>query len=257
VSDAVFTRDGDAFRPQPVSRARWYDEVLHGGPVAALFARQFEQMSAGTDMRVARLTVDLVRPVPTKPLVVTTRVTREGRLIQTADGSMTVDGVEVARATVLRIRATELDVPDHPRRPVLPGPDDVPVYEMPDHHDGIWFHTRGVEMRFDEGAFLEPGPATVWMRLAVPIVEGEEVTPLQRVAAVADFPNGISSVLPSGWLFINPDLTVHLERYPDGNWVALRARTDITGGIGLAQAEMFDRTGSVGHALQSLIVDRQ
>lgn len=257
MSGAVFTADGDAFHPQPVSRARWYDEVLHGGPVAALFARQFERLPAGIDMQVARLTVDLMRPVPTKPLTVAVRVTREGRRIQTAEATMTAEGVEVARATVLRIRAADVDVPEHPRRAPLAEPEDVPAYTMPDHHEGDWFHTAGVEMRFSDGGFLEPGPVTVWMRLAVPLVEGEEPTPLQRVAAVADFPNGVSRVLPSGWLFINPDLTVHLERYPEGEWVALRARTDIDGGVGLAQAELFDRGGTIGHALQSLFVDRE
>lgn len=256
MSDAVFVAEGDAFVPQPVSRARWYDEVLHGGPVAALFARHFEMMPAPSPMQVARLTVDLVRPVPTSPLTVAVRVVREGRRIQVAEGSMEAAGVEVARASVLRIRSADIEVPDHSVRSRLDDPEGVSRYAMPDAEEGVWFHTHGVEMRFAEGAFLEPGPATVWMRLAVPLVAGEEATPLQQVAAVSDFPNGISRVLPSGWLFINADLTVHLHRYPVDDWLALQARTDIEGGVGLAQAELFDREGAIGHALQSLFVAR-
>jgi hypothetical protein len=184
------------------------------------------------------------------------RVVREGRRIQVAEGSMEAAGIEVARASVLRIRSADLEVPDHPVRSRPGDPEGVSRYDMPDAADGVWFHTHGVEMRFAEGGFLEPGPATVWMRLAVPLVAGEEATPIQQVAAVSDFPNGISRVLPSGWLFINADLTVHLHRYPVDDWVALRARTDIEGGVGLAQAELFDREGAIGHALQSLFVAR-
>jgi acyl-CoA thioesterase len=255
VSGPVFVAEGDVLLPQPVSRARWYDGVLHGGPVAALFARRFERMAAGSDMQVARLTVDLMRPVPTRPLTVTARVVREGRRIQVVEGSMESEGTEVARSSALRIRSAALEVPDHPSRPPPGHPEDAPVYTMPDSEEGVWFHTHGVEMRFVEGAFGEAGPATVWMRLAGPLVEGEEATPLQRVAAMSDFPNGISRVLPPGWLYINADLTVHLHRYPGDEWVALRARTDIEGGVGLAQAELFDRRGAIGHALQSLFVD--
>jgi acyl-CoA thioesterase len=257
VSGAAFVPDGDAFVPQPVTRARWYDEVLHGGPVAALFAREFERLPSSDDMQVARLTVDLLRPVPTRPLAIAVEVLREGRRIQVAEASMTVSGVEVARATVLRIRSASLDVPDHPTREPLPGPDGLADYTMPDADDGVWFHSHGVQTRWVEGSFAEPGPATVWMRLAVPLVEGEEATPVQRVAAVSDFPNGVSAVLPVGWWYINADLTVHLGRLPRGEWVALRARTDVDGGVGLAQAELFDRHGALGHSLQSLYVSME
>jgi hypothetical protein len=112
-------------------------------------------------------------------------------------------------------------------------------------------------MRFVEGDFYEAGPATAWMKLVLPLVAGEQATPLQQVAALADFGNGLSRVLAGGWWFINADLTVYLERYPEGEWLALRSRTDIDpNGVGLAQSEVFDADGSIGHALQSLFVDR-
>ncbi|MEX2322616.1 MAG: thioesterase family protein [Acidimicrobiia bacterium] len=258
MTGAVFEPVGDAFQPQPVSRSGWGEEVLHGGPVAALFVHQMERVPAPVPMQVARLTVDMFRPVPTSPLTVTTQVSREGRRIQTLEASMTSDGVEVARATMLRIRSDDLAVPDHPTREPLPDPDGLPVHRMvhpmPEHDEDDWFHTRGVEMRLVSGDIVEPGPATVWMRLTVPIVSGEEPSPTQRAVAVADFPNGISRVLPPGWLYINPDLTVHFARPPDGEWIALGARTDITGGVGLAQADLFDTAGAFGHCLQSLLV---
>lgn len=255
MTEAVFTRDGDRFVPSPLARAGWYDDALHGGPVAALFARQFEAVAASAPMTTVRLTVDLMRPVPTRPLSITTAIVRSGRRIQVIDAAMEADGVTVARASALQIRLTDLEVPEHPRRPSLPGPEGLPEYAMREAA-GEWFHTRAVTARFVDGDFYEPGPATVWMRLVVPLVAGEATTPLQSVAALSDFGNGLSRVLPHGWLFINADLTVYLQRPPKDDWVCLRSRTDVEcEGIGLAQSELFDRAGAIGHAVQGLVVE--
>jgi hypothetical protein len=107
------------------------------------------------------------------------------------------------------------------------------------------------------GAISRPGPATVWFRLRVPLIDGEEPSPLQRVAAAADFGNGVSSVVDweAGWLFINPDLTVYLHRPPAGEWVCLQARTTVeAAGLGLAESTVFDRAGPVARGLQSLFI---
>lgn len=255
MSTSVFEVDGDRFLPQPSARAGWYADALHGGPVAALFARQIERVESPVPMVVTRITLDLMRPVPTRPLTVRTEVARTGKRIQLIDAVMEAHDTVVARASALRIRAQQVPVPEHPRREAIPPPESFPVYEMREA-GGDWYHTRAAEARFVSGDFYAPGPATVWMRLTMPLVAGEEPTPLQRVAAVADFGNGLSRVLPWGWLFINADLTVHLGRYPMDEWVCLRSRTDIDGhGIGLAQSEIFDRHGAIGHAMQGLVVE--
>jgi hypothetical protein len=104
--------------------------------------------------------------------------------------------------------------------------------------------------------FLTSGPATCWMRMRVPLVEGEEPSPLARVLVAADSGNGVSSVLDwRRYLFINPDRTVHLHRYPTGEWVCLDARTWVDpDGVGLAEAALYDRTGGLGRTAQSLFV---
>ena len=101
------------------------------------------------------------------------------------------------------------------------------------------------------------GPATVWTRLKVPIVEGEAPTPRQRVMAVADSGNGASSVLDwSRHLFINTELTVHFMRAPRGEWVCLDAETRIAvGGAGLATLRA-QRRGGTGGARGAGAVDR-
>ena len=113
--------------------------------------------------------------------------------------------------------------------------------------------------RFAEGGWDVPGPVGVWIRLAVPVVAGEEPSGVQRVAAAADFSNGVSASLDHDqFLFINPDLTIHLLRPPVGEWVGMRtASRYATSGAGLAESELFDAAGRIGRSCQSLFVDHR
>ncbi len=56
-------------------------------------------------------------------------------------------------------------------------------------------------------------------------------------------------------MFINPDLTIHIEREPVGEWVCLDASMRVaSGGCGQAEAVLYDAEGRVGRSLQSLYV---
>lgn len=262
MSDALFEPDGPRFVPTALARGPWTPEALHGGPPAALLARCAERVAGGEGMLVTRLTVELLRPVPVTPLAVETRLMRPGRKVQLVGASLRAGDVEVARATVLRIRTVDLPLPEGGWLPAPPpGPDSVPPSVSPGIalRDYPAFHNQGVEHRFVAGSFDRAGPATDWIRLRVALVAGEETSPLARVAAVADFGNGVSWVLPrtDGWQFINPDLTVALHRLPAGEWVCLEAATFIEStGVGQAESVLWDERGRLGRAVQSLLVDR-
>ncbi len=119
----------------------------------------------------------------------------------------------------------------------------------------VGYHTA-MEYRFAAGGFLEKGPATVWMRMRHPLVEGEQPSPLQRVLAAADSGNGVSATLDWGrYLFINVDLTVELHRLPEGEWVCLDAITiPEPTGLGLSDTALFDERGPIGRATQTLLI---
>ena len=89
-----------------------------------------------------------------------------------------------------------------------------------------------------------------------PLLPGEEPSPLTRVLIAADSGNGVSAVLDwRRFVFVNPDLTVHLHREPVGEWVCLVARTTVEGvGGGLAESTIHDREGPVARGLQTLFV---
>jgi len=125
-----------------------------------------------------------------------------------------------------------------------------------DDADGDSFAASAMEMRWltDPRAL---GRGRVWMRLRHPLLAGQELTPLARLAATADFGNGVSATLPfQRFLFINADLTIHLQRPPRGEWIGLDARTLLHGGgTGLAESVLHDVHGPVGRAFQTLVVE--
>jgi hypothetical protein len=211
-------------------------------------------------VHVTRLTYDLLRPVPMTPLEIRTEVVRQSRRISVVEAGLFADDVLVMRAAALRIRAGDLDLP-----PEAAPEDDVMGSEPGVGEEAILlnggnaYNDIGVEIRFVEGGFQHQGPGVAWVRLRVPVVAGEEPTPLQRAAAAADLGNGLSSVLKMrDWIYINPDLSVHVARPPVGEWIGLRSVTYAFGsGTGMAESAMYDATGRFGRAAQSLLIDAQ
>ncbi|MHB8681063.1 MAG: thioesterase family protein [Acidimicrobiales bacterium] len=268
--DALFHRHGDDLVPTDFARGPWSPDALHGGPVAAALARAAEGCEADPVMHVARLTVEILRPVPVAPLHVSARLSRPGHKVQVVEVVLSHGDTELAWGRAVRIRRHGADDPKAEgllSPPAGPAPGEPGAPPGPEEGKGSpplvegyrAFHNAGAELRFVAGEFNRQGPATVWVRLQVPVVDDEEPTPLQRAAAAADFGNGISSVLDyERYVFINPDLTVSLARAPRGEWVCLEAATQLGEyGVGTAESRLWDEHGPVGRAVQSLVVERR
>ena len=262
MSEAVYTPLGDGrFESGELSRGPWSPDHQHGGAPAALVAGVIEEVEAPAAMRIARLTLDLVRPVPIAPLEVVTEVTRPGRRVQLVGASVLCEGEEVVRAQALRSRREEGESERQGFAPAPEPPPDRapdPVAFDSEMLGGRMFGGDAMEIRLAGGKerWEVPGPAMAWMRLKVPVVAGEETRPVQRAMATADFGNGISSVLDWGrHAFINPDLSVTLGREPQGEWVALDAVTSISDdGTGMSTGELYDTGGRFGASAQALFV---
>jgi hypothetical protein len=167
------------------------------------------------------------------------------------------DGVELVKARAWRIRQGEVEIPaDVVTTPAAPpGPEEGDEPGFFETGQSVGYHTA-MEWRSVGGGFLEPGPATVWMRMGCQLVAGEEPTPLQRTLVAADVGNGISAVLDwRRYLFINVDLSVHLERMLEGEWVCVDAVTlPQRNGIGSAESVLSDQRGRIGRAVQALMI---
>lgn len=255
----MFHADGARFAPTGLARGPWDPGAQHGGAPSALLARAIERHEPGSATHVARLTIELLRPVPLEPLSVRARTVRPGRNVQIIEASLFAGDTEVARASGLRLREKQLRVPESggagEPRPSAPEAEAVEQFES----IGDVSFANTMDIVTSAGRIEAPGPAMVWFRLRVPVVADEATTPLMRVAAAADFGNGISAVVDwnDGWLFINPDLTVYLHRYPVGEWVGLDAVTfPGPNGVGLAEAGLYDERGRIGRSAQALLLDR-
>jgi Acyl-CoA thioesterase C-terminal domain/Acyl-CoA thioesterase N-terminal domain len=259
VSEAIYVPERpDRFAPTELARGPWDADAQHGGAPAALIARAVERIESVVAMNVVRLTYEFLRPVPLAPLELRTRVLRDGKRVQLVEAALLADEQEVARASALRIRSDAVPTPDVVvEPPALAGPADSAPIAMPAFDAGPTMFARdGMEVRFARGAFADVGPAFAWFRLRVPLVAGEEPSPLQRLAAAGDFGNGIATAV--SWathVFINPDLTLYVERLPESEWVGLDAITRVgEAGIGVSDSTLYDERGRVGRAQQGLYV---
>jgi hypothetical protein len=234
----------------------WDERAQHGGPPGALLARAMQHCEPRDDMVVARVTTEILSSIPVGEVEVRARVARPGRSVQLLEAVLTAAGREVAWARAWRVLRTEC--PD--AGPGLAAPPPLPDAVSP-LTPGGWVdgYLSAIEWRAVHGVIGEPGPATVWARMRYPLVPGEQPSGLERVVAVADSGNGISGELDlRHWLFINPELTVHLFREPAGEWVCLDARSNVAaGGTGLATSVLSDLGGPVGVGAQALLVARR
>jgi hypothetical protein len=250
---AFYEPSGDGrFRATPATAGPWDSASQHAGPPAALLGRALERCAARPEMLLARLTFDILGPVPVAEVEVEARVVRAGRSVELLQAELRSDGRPAMRATAWRtLAAGAPSVAADGTPPPRPATGLPPPPEW--NADG---YLTAMEWRFAAGAWAEPGPAAAWGRMRVALVAGEEPTGLQRMLTVADSGNGISWLLPiEEWLFINPELSVHVLREPCGEWICLDAQTRIAhGGAALARSVLFDDDGPVAYGAQSLLV---
>jgi hypothetical protein len=232
----------------------WDRRSQHGGPPSALLGRAIQRCAARTDMIVARFTCEILRPIPVGEIAVRARLARPGRNVELLEAVATADGRDVASAAAWRVLRSGAPAV----APRLPPPPPLPAESQRMPPDGNWVdgYLSAIEWRAARGSLRAPGPATVWSRMRYPLVPDEEPSPLERVLATADSGNGVSWELDLGrWLFINPELTVHLHREAAGEWICLDAQTTVSaGGAGLATSVLSDLDGPVGVGAQSLLV---
>jgi Thioesterase-like superfamily len=236
------------FRATEHTSGPWDPQHQHAGPPAALLGGELERCDARPGAVLARVTLEILGPIPIAEVEAEVGVERPGRSVELLAGELRAGGRAVVRARAWRVR--EADAPPTDGA----APPELPEVETPRPPGFAFGYGDAIEWRWARGGWLAPGPADVWTRLRLPVVAGREPTPLQRVLSVADSGNGVSAVLD--WerhMFINPELTVHLLRPPVGEWVCLQARTEI-GTVGLAHSVLSDRDGPVARAAQALLV---
>jgi hypothetical protein len=255
VISAFYEPDGEAFRATLLTRGPWDARFQHGGPPAALLAGAMGRWGADADdFFLARVSIELLRPVPITTLTLSVKPERLGRSVQRLSAVLLADGVAVLSATGTRIRCTPIHTSPPPPPEPWPDPSHLPRFVFPFFVDDIGYH-RAVELSVAHGAWGKT-PVGFWARPRVPLVAGQETSPIERLMIIADAQSGMGVPLdPDDFTFVNPDLTVYLEREPEGDWLGFDIRSTANAhGSGLAQSAIRDGLGLMGRSAQSLLV---
>lgn len=257
--EAFFHESNGLWVPTELCRGPWSPDHQHGGPPAALLTRALERVGLNREeAQIARMSVEFLRPVPLSPLRVTAELLRPGKKVELAGAALYAGDQAVARATSLKVRRKALDLPQiDVSSDDYTAPSGLEDFVFPFFTGDVGYHTA-MELRIARGIFGS-GSVAAWFRMRYPLLAGEAPSPAQRVMIAADSGNGISIVLEfPRWLFINPDLTVHLFREPAGEWVLLDSRTlPAKTGVGLSDTRLHDEQGLIGRSCQSLLIDDQ
>jgi Thioesterase-like superfamily len=260
MAESIFTQADGLFEPTEHARGPWDPRALHGGAPAALLARAFERTGPGEELPVAQMRVEYLKPLPFAAYSLHTEIVRRGRRVQELTGELRVGEELVCRAQALRIQPVPANLPSAGPEPApaLPGPEQGESVAYALNREMIEmdsFAVTGMEMRWLNTPWAL-GPGRVWMRMRRPLLPDEEPSPLVRLLATADFPNGVGAELPfDRFLFINADLSIHLWRQPRGEWIGLDARTYLPdGGMGTSESVIYDVDGPVGRGFQALVV---
>lgn len=269
-STSVFRREGDDWVPNGLAAGPWYPGTQHGSAMLGILAHALDSHESASPMQVARMTVDMMRAAPMQPVQTRVRTTRAGRSVEFLEVTLESEGEIYARANAMRFVVNPVPVPEEYRGEArdlrLPEPSGFGPPGMDEEEDYEAFH-QALEIRPVPGFELP----VLWLRLRVPLVEGETPSPFVRTAVAADFTYSLpnmrratmdpDSIGNQPFASINPDTALNLHRPMTGEWVALYCHVHYAEhGAGSALAQLYDEQGVIGHASQSLLVrpiDRQ
>ena len=259
MAEALFAPAGAGFVAAPSTAGPWDETMMHGGAPSALLAHAIEHTEPGAALVVTRLTIEFLGAVPIGPVSVATSIVKPGRQFQVVEGTLSAGGRAACLARAVRLRRADLPgaaaAPPGFGEPALPPPDAGEGIEPLMRPANAAFYPDATEIR---GVAGEPGSGHVaaWIRLRGELLPGVAPSPLARAVAAADFTNGLSRILPfDEWTFVNTELTVHLHREPEGEWIGLDAATvSDRSGIALARGTLHDLHGPFGICAEALFV---
>ncbi|MHA3702138.1 thioesterase family protein [Jatrophihabitans sp. YIM 134969] len=251
-------RGSGRYEPTRATESPWDHAAQHGGPPSALLAEAIDASVPGAadgTLRLARISLDFLGPIPRREAEVEVSPVKPGRRVHLTDARMLVDGRPVVLARAWHIATgPQPPVPGAtpPETAALPPAAEQRYFAGQDD----WGYGQATEWRFVTGDFDSLGPADVWTRVRVPLVDGQPLRGLHRALIVADSANGLSAELPlAQWFSIPPTMSTTLLRHPEGEWVNLAGSTRFSpDGLGFARADLADATGWFGEVGQPLLV---
>ncbi|MCX6397321.1 MAG: thioesterase family protein [Propionibacteriales bacterium] len=255
---ALFRPEGDLLLPQDIARSPWADNQMNGIATSGVLARELERAVDAlgrSDVRPARYTVDLFRAPSMGPCRLTSNVVREGSRIVLVDATLVQDDRPVARASGLFLAPTVNPDGQVWQPESAPQPPSVEISPISDEPRPPLLSSDGIGW---SGQFADHQNAQrkqTWQR-AIPVVLGEDTSPFQCAASVADATSLVANWGSAGVQYINSDITLSLSRLPAGVELGLSTVSwSSHDGISIGTAIVYDRLGAIGSSSVTAIAN--
>lgn len=243
------------FEPSVATIGPWSPDFQHGGPPSALLTHALRTHMPSGNFVTTRVSIEFFSAVPVKPCEIRVEVVRSGKRVELLKGEYISEGKTYLIAHAWRFLpepGITSEMSDSFETPSLPEPQPQKFFP------GINYFPYGdaLEWRFTKGGYDSQGPATVWTRPRIPLIENTEMNGLEALILMVDSANGISAELDIlKWSFVPVDMTVGLYRQPEGPWVGMDAQTVMNNdGIGQTTTTVFDSKGKVGQSIHTLFI---
>lgn len=253
--ESYFVHDSPArFVPTSHVGGAWNVEEQHIAPALGLLTHAIEAdhvARRGRELRISRVTFDILGTLRIEPVEIGVTVLRPGRTIELVEARLSQDGRTAVTARAWLLQTYETEAFAGSAFPALPPRDAMPSWHPGDRWPGGF--VRSLDVRRTEA---EPGRAAFWLRPRMELVQGADVSPVARVLGMADVANGITPrVGPDVATFPNLDLTAHLLREPEGEWIGCDTTVSFgPRGAGMTHTVLHDAHGAFGTVVQSLTI---
>lgn len=243
------------YQPSIHTQGTWNPDDQHMASATGIISHEMYRFAPQDNMRIARISLDILGRIPLGDTTITTRFVRTGRTIALIEAVLSVDGRDCIIA-----RAWRLLTQDTSR---VAGLEDAPVAYQPEDL------SEWDEMHKWPGGYIKsltlvsapnrrPGRGMVWMTTDVNMVADEQSSDFAHILAMVDTANGVVPRPGLGlddaeWMFPNTDLQIHMHRAPTGRWLGIEAVQQYgADGIGLTSAILHDIHGPFGRSEQIL-----
>jgi hypothetical protein len=247
--------DADRFEPSDIVRSNWDPAIQHGSPPMALLSKAAVDLLGDSPMRVGRLTLDILGPIPVAPVQVRSRIERPGRRISLLVAEMTLPGDDRALARVTAWALATSDTNDVATDRFAPLVEGTARPLPPD-----WYGQTGFlgSVQWRPQPDDASGARVFWLSPQGRLIDGEDTTALEKLALAVDCVNGVGATLDfRRFTHMITDTILHMHRLPVGGDFAIRSLASIgPDGIGANSAEIFDRSGFIATCAQTVFVQR-
>ena len=247
---------GGRFRSTIHAQGAWNAHEQHMAPASGLMAEALERHEPRADLRMARLSYEILGLIPGGEFQIETTTLRPGKTIELVQAELVAGGRTAIRGTAWRMVTSDTSGVAAVEDQMIPGPDECKPYDG----SAVWpgGFIRSLEMRVAEGH--RPGAGKVWLRTEHPLTDQADSGDTARLMGLVDTANGIAARVPPGkdsYAFPNLDLQIHMYRRPGGEWLGLDNAVSFgRDGIGLTSTVLHDRQGPFGRAEQILTLRR-